>query len=66
MKRIAAEDQTVIVVTEDDYVAMLLFYGAMYAEDLDHPEQAVLLAVAEAERLAAALVAATERMRTAA
>ncbi|AQA02107.1 hypothetical protein BVC93_06330 [Mycobacterium sp. MS1601] len=66
VKRIAAEDQTVIVVAEEDYVAVLLFYGALYAEDLGHPEQAILLAVTEAEQLAAALISATDRLRAAA
>jgi hypothetical protein len=66
VKRIAAEDQTAVVVAEADYIAVLLFFGEPYAENFDDPDAVVLLGASEAGQLAAALVEAAERMRVAA
>jgi hypothetical protein len=66
VRRIAAVDQTVVVVAEDDYVAVLLFFGDACAEDFDHPDDVVLLGPSGAERLANALVDAVQRTRAAA
>jgi hypothetical protein len=64
--RIAAPDQDVVVRTDDDYVALLVFYGDAGAEDFERAEAVVLLDASGAERLAAALVEAVARMRAAA
>jgi hypothetical protein len=66
VRRIAAEDQTVVVLEEDEYVSVLLFFGDKSTEDFDHPDEVVLLGASEAERFATALVEAVERTRAAA
>jgi hypothetical protein len=66
VQRIAAPDQTVVVVAEDEYVAVLLFFGDTGTEDFDHPDEVVLLGASGAERLATALVEAVARTRAAA
>ena len=66
VSRIVAEDQTVVVLAEDEYVALLLFFGDKSTEDFDHPDEVVLLGASGAERLVTALVEAVERTRAAA
>jgi hypothetical protein len=66
VSRIAAEDQTVVVVAEGECVAVLLFFGDACAEDLDQPDEVVLLGASDAERFATALVEAAQRTRAAA
>jgi hypothetical protein len=66
VQRIDAPDQDVVVLAEDDYVAVLLFYGDAGAEDFEQADAVVLLDASEAERLAAALVEAVVRTKAAA
>ena len=66
VKRIVEPDQTVVVVAEDEYVAVMLFFEDGCAENLDDPDDVVLLGVEGAGRLATALVEAVERTRAAA
>lgn len=66
IKRIVEADQTVVVVTEDGCVAVLLFFGDTCAEDFNHPDEVVLLGAGGADQLAAALIEAAEPMRAAA
>ena len=66
VQRILAADQNLVVLAEDDYVAVLLFFGDTCTEDFDHPDEVVLLGASGAERLATALVEAAERTRAAA
>lgn len=66
VKRIVADDQTVVVVAEADCVAVLLFFCDTCAEDLDQHDEVILLGASDAERLATALVEAAQRTRAAA
>lgn len=63
---IAAEDQTVVVLAEDDYVALLVFFGSTTAEELDLPDSVVLLDAGDAVRLADALNESAARLSAAA
>jgi glyoxylase-like metal-dependent hydrolase (beta-lactamase superfamily II) len=66
VQQIHTPDHTVVVITEDDYVAALVFFGDTWTPDFDHPDAVVLLSVGEAQRLSTALVEAVERTRAAA
>jgi hypothetical protein len=66
VRRIAADDQTLVVVAEAEYIAVLLFFGETCAENFDDPDGVILLGAGEAEQFAAALVGAAERKRAAA
>jgi hypothetical protein len=66
VKRIVGEHQTLIVLAEDDYVALLALFGPLGRENIDEPDEVILLAVNDAERLATALVEAVERAKAAA
>jgi len=66
VQQIATADHDLVVLTEDGDVAVLLFFGDARTEDLDHPDDVVLLSLSEAERLASALVEAVERTKAAA
>jgi hypothetical protein len=47
VRRIAAVDQTVVVVAEDDHVAVLLFFGDACAEDSTTPTMSFFSVPAE-------------------
>jgi hypothetical protein len=66
VKQIVEPDQNLVVLTEDGYVAVLLFFGDTGTEGFDHHDEVVLLSASGAERLATALVEAVDRMRAAA
>lgn len=66
VKRIAAEDQTVVVVAEAEYIAVLLFFDEPCAKKIDDPDEVILLGANDAERLAGALLSAVERTTAAA
>jgi hypothetical protein len=66
VKWLPAPDQDVVVLAEDDYVVVLLFYGDAGAVDFEQADAVVLLDASEAERLSTALVEAVARTKAAA
>lgn len=64
--RVVELEQTVLVVVEDDCLALLVSFGDETSETLDNPDDAIFLGTSGAQRLAAALVEGAERIKASA